>query len=196
MSLRSYRLDPQIGIGDLKRYLCEHIPCKQGRAYSFKRCYLDSHDWRLLKQKYYLKADILDEGVHLRLKSFIDNQLVSQSLTAVLPRKSSDLRGCHMGKLISPILSSCSLVQQVQLKVTSHPMFIKDKEHKIIAQLNLEIERMEHSHRKPPFRILWYQAYKGYESFNQKIQQDLEQQAPLTHFEQSLFQQLMAETDL
>lgn len=158
MGTTGYLVGPNIRTAELKQELGKSFRSKQGRAYSFQRHYLDTLDWRLSKNNYYLKADMLDNGVHLRLFDIEKNTLITQMITDSLPSTVRELKGSRLGAVLLPLLDKYSLTSQLNIKVTTHPIYILQDDNALGGMINLEIERLPKNSRKPASRIVWYQG--------------------------------------
>jgi len=137
--------------------------CRAGDTRLFQRRYLDSLDWRLLRNDLYLIADQAASGWHLRLFSLRDHrQLAAAHLVqppVFVPAAGLD----SMNAVLLAILGRRALVSQTQLAVTQHPLAVVDDRGAVVAHLDLEFnEPRETLEAGATFnRRLWFVPVAG-----------------------------------
>lgn len=113
---------------------------RAGETLHLKRSYLDSLDWRLLKNDLCLVADHHQQGsCRLRLFALPEYTLLVDTESPRLPDFVNTLPSGDLSARLTPILHPRALLPQVRLSVTRHPMIIKDARERTVAHLDLEI---------------------------------------------------------
>ena len=132
----------------------------------FQRRYLDSLDWRLLRNNLYLIADQAASGWHVRLFSLRDHgQLAEAHLVqppVFLPAAGLD----SMNTVLLAILGRRALVSQTQLAVTQHPLTVVDDRGEVVAHLDLEFNEPRETVGTPGAnfnRRLWFVPVAGHD---------------------------------
>lgn len=147
---------------------CEQI----NNAEHFQRIYLDSLDWRLLKNDLSLFVDLQGDKVHLFLFDLHDNKLIADALSRLLPACSGDLPEEEWAAMVAPILHQRALLPHIQIAVTRYPMAVIDNNGATVARLDLELskpESKEDAKSMAQARRLWFTPIKGYEKQNRTI---------------------------
>jgi len=166
-----YDINPSSGIAALKQQLCQALVLTAEQQHRFKRIYLDSFDWRLLKKGYALQADQHDDHFQLQLFRLSDNELISQTLTTDLPHFATDLNHCRLAGLLAPILGLRALMPQLELNISQHRLQRLNKQNKTTAELRLESIKPTSTSQSQPIKQLWHIPTKGYDKENKRISQ-------------------------
>lgn len=164
-----YDIHPSSGIAALKQQFCQELALTAEQQHRFKRVYLDSFDWRLLKKGYALQADQHDDHFQLQLYRLSDNELISQTLTTQLPRFATDLPHCKLANLLSRPLALRALLPQLELNVSQQNLKRLNKQNKITAELRLESIKPASAPQSQPIKQLWHTSTIGYEKKNKRI---------------------------
>jgi CHAD domain-containing protein len=147
---------------------CEKI----NNAEHFQRIYLDSLDWRLLKNDLSLFADMRGDKVHLFLFDLRDNKLIANAPSRLVPAFSGDLTEEELAATAAPILQQRALLPHIQIAVTRYPMAVIDNTGATMARLDLELSKpnsKEGAKSMTQDRRLWFTPIRGYEKQNRTI---------------------------
>lgn len=145
---------------------------RAGDARLFQRRYLDSLDWRLLREDLYLIADQLAAGWQLRLFSLRSHAQLAEAAMARLPVFLPDPGLGAMNRALHDAVGHRALVSQVQLAVTRRPLAVVDDHGEVVARLDLEYS--EPSGDIDPRgvmsdRRLWFLPVSGHESRHKRL---------------------------
>jgi CHAD domain-containing protein len=143
-----------------------------GTPLHFQRSYLDSLDWRLLRNGLSLVADYREGRIQLRLIGLGDNQTRLEADAGHMPVFVPSLPAGEWGAILAPILRQRALVPHIQLAVARHCMAVLDKQGKTVAHLELDLSELlspDESEIHWFDRRLWFVPFKGYEKQNKAI---------------------------
>lgn len=139
---------------------------------TFRRSYLDSLDWRLLRNGLYLVADEEEAGLRLRLISLRDDRTLGEAIANQLPVFVASSPLGELAAVLAPILLRRALVQQIRIAVTRHAMAIRNGQGDILAKLELELGEPPADGKGESGRLarrLWFIPVKGHERQNRVI---------------------------
>jgi CHAD domain-containing protein len=141
-------------------------------VYRFQRRYLDSLDWRLLRNGLSLVADRLEGGFQLRLIGLGAKRTLLEASADHLPVFAPSLPAEEWRTILEPILCRRSLVPHILLAVTRHGMAVRDGRGDTVAHIDLELSRARAEGRGKTNlldRRLRYVPVQGYEKQNRAI---------------------------
>jgi CHAD domain-containing protein len=143
-----------------------------GTPLHFQRSYLDSLDWRLLRNGLSLVADYREGRFHLRLLGLGDNQTRLEADDDRLPVFVTSLPAGKWSAILTPVLRQRALVPHIQLAVARHCMAVFDKHGNTVAHLDLNLSEPVSPDGGGTHwfdRRLWFVPLKGYDKQNKAI---------------------------
>ncbi len=105
----------------------------------FRRSYLDSLDWRLLRNGLYLVADHFDDHIQLRLIDLSTRQLRVKTACDQVPVFAPWPPAKELSAALAPILGRRALVTHITVAVTRHALTVHDAHGQSVAHLDLEL---------------------------------------------------------
>ncbi len=105
----------------------------------FRRYYLDSLDWRLLKGARSLVANEMDGGFQLRLIDLRSNEVLVDAHAMHRPVFVPWPPSAALSAALSPLLGRRALVSHIQLTVTRHALSVHDSQGRALARLVLDL---------------------------------------------------------
>lgn len=195
MPFYGYVINPACGILDLKKQLCKALSLAS-EQHRFKRYYLDSFDWRLLKKGYCLQAEQHDDAIQLQLYRLSDQRLISQATSKQLPRTPEDLPQTKLAGLLSPILGLRALMPQIELNVSQRKLLQRNRQDKITAEISIESATPIEPRRTRPIKLLRYTPTRGYDKQNRTVSRWLNRNADLQAMAEATLPWLITQLDI
>lgn len=188
MTCKRFQIPPQQSLNKVENFLQQKISNLNKSNRKLTRYYLDTLDWRLLTNEYYLRAEHHGEEEYiLQLYKTDSESLITQFHSPELPTLSTTLGHSKLATLLTPLLEERALLPQIGLNITQQIFSLENESDKTTAQFFIENERLLYPKQEKSIALktLSIHQFRGFESAFKLKDKHLLNQLSLTPLEQT-----------
>jgi len=173
--------------------------CEELHTHVLQRTYLDSFDWRIYCAGGVIEEETGTDGVSLRWRNVVSNEIVGNTSINKKIRFAWDLPVCNLRERLEPVLEVRALLPLLRMNCKAHSLIVLNKDKKTVARLSIEenliLGSTKSKSRKLP-AILYVESVKGYDAVFKEVLQVVNQQLALKVDGQGMVQMAMAAVEL